>query len=118
KQQGTNVDIAVLSNKNTSELGRFVVSGQNRDLGSFKTPTLRNIDVTAPYMHDGSVKTLADVVSFYNLGGIDKEGDPVNDFQSGGIRPLNLSKEQQADLVEFLKTLTSPEFSKTAGVTP
>jgi cytochrome c peroxidase len=69
-------------------------------------------------MHDGSVKTLADVVTFYNLGGIDKQGNPINDFQSGGIRPLNLSKEQQADLVEFLKTLTSPEFSKTAGVTP
>jgi len=118
KQQGANVDIAVLSNKNTSELGRFAVSGQTRDLGGFKTPTLRNIEVTAPYMHDGSVKTLADVVSFYNLGGMDKQGDPVNDFQSGGMRPLNLSKEQQADLVEFLKALTSPEYAKTAGVAP
>jgi cytochrome c peroxidase len=118
KQQGANVDIAVLSNKNTSELGRFAVSGQNRDLGGFKTPTLRNIEVTAPYMHDGSVKTLADVVTFYNQGGIDKQGDPINDFQSGGIRPLNLSKEQQADLVEFLKALTSPEYVKTAGVAP
>jgi cytochrome c peroxidase len=118
KAKGANVDMAVLGNKNTSELGRFAVSGQTRDLGGFKTSTLRNIAVTAPYMHDGSVKTLADVVTFYNLGGIDKQGNPINDFQSGGIRPLNLSKEQQADLVEFLKTLTSPEFSKTAGVTP
>jgi cytochrome c peroxidase len=118
KQQGANVDMAVLSNDNTSELGRFAVSGQLRDLGGFKTPTLRNIDMTAPYMHDGSIKTLADVVTFYNQGGIGAQGHPVNDFQSGGIRPLNLSKEQQADLVEFLKALTSPEYAKTAGVAP
>lgn len=118
KTRGLNVDIAVLTNKNTSELGRFAITGQNRDLGGFRTPTLRNVAVTAPYMHDGSLKTLEDVVSFYNLGGIGKEGLPTNDFISGGIRPLNLSKEQQADLVAFLKTLTSPEYQKTAGVTP
>ena len=118
KQQGANVDIAVLSNKNTSELGRFAVSGQLRDLGGFKTPTLRNIAVTAPYMHDGSLKTLDEVVTFYNQGGISSQGNPINDFQSGGIRPLNLSKEQQADLVEFLKALSSPEYQKTAGVAP
>lgn len=116
KQQGANVDIAVLSNKNTSELGRFAVSGQLRDLGGFKTPTLRNIAQTAPYMHDGSLKTLEEVVTFYNQGGTNQNVAVINDFQSGGIRPLNLSKEQEADLVEFLKTLTSPEFSKTAGV--
>jgi cytochrome c peroxidase len=112
KADGLNVDIAVLSNKNVSELGRFVVTDQYRDLGSFKTPTLRNIDVTAPYMHDGSQATLAEVVDFYNNGGVLKEGDPVNAFQSGGIRPLNLSDQQKEDLVAFLKALTSPEYLK------
>ncbi len=112
KERGANVDIAVLSNKNTSELGRFVVTDEYRDMGSFKTPTLRNINETAPYMHDGSQQTLEDVVEFYNLGGLLEEGDPVNAFQSGGIRPLNLNDQQKEDLVEFLKALTSPEFKK------
>ena len=110
KAKGLNVDIAVLTNKNASELGRLVVTDQYRDIGSFRTPTLRNIDVTAPYMHDGSQATLEEVVDFYNNGGALKEGDPVNAFQSGGIRPLNLNEQQKEDLVAFLKALTSPEY--------
>ena len=110
KAAGTNVDIAVLSNKNTSELGRFAVSDQWRDMGGFKTPTLRNVARTAPYMHDGSLKTLEDVVEFYDKGGKVKDDDPVNGFQSGGIRPLNLTEEEQEDLVAFMKALTSPEY--------
>ena len=82
------VDVKVLTDKRTSELGRFAVTRGFDDLGSFKTPTLRNIAVTAPYMHDGSLKTLRDVVVHYNNGGVTNEGDPVNDFLSGGIRPL------------------------------
>jgi cytochrome c peroxidase len=109
KAKGAKVDVAVLTNKNVSELGRFAVSGEWRDIGAFKTPTLRNVAATAPYMHDGSLKTLEDVVDFYNNGGRVKKTDPFNDFQSGGIRPLDLSEQQKADLVEFMKTLTSPE---------
>ncbi|MCB2182450.1 MAG: hypothetical protein KQH63_10520 [Desulfobulbaceae bacterium] len=112
KAKGMNVDIAVLANQNTSELGRFVVSDEYRDMGSFKTATLRNINETAPYMHDGSQQTLEDVVDFYNNGGRVNEDDPINAFQSGGIRPLNLSDQQKDDLVVFLKALTSPEFLK------
>jgi len=110
KMNTTQVDVEVLTNKNTSELGRFAVSTESRDIGSFKTPTLRNVARTAPYMHDGSLETLKDVVKFYNNGGRVKESDPTYDFQSGGIRPLNLSDDQIDDLVAFLEALTSPEY--------
>lgn len=108
KKRGT--DIAVLSDAKTSSLGRYAVTRDLTDIGAFKTSTLRNIDLTAPYMHDGSLKTLEEVVQFYNNGGRLKESDSLPDLLSGGIRPLNLTKEQEADLVEFLKALTSPEF--------
>lgn len=110
KRKGVDVDIEVLTNKNTSELGRFVVSTELRDIGGFKTPTLRNVAKTAPYMHDGSLETLKDVVKFYNNGGRVKESDPIFDFQSGGIRPLDLSDGQIDDLVAFMEALTSPEY--------
>jgi cytochrome c peroxidase len=110
KKKGT--DIAVLSNTKTSSLGRYAVTRDLTDIGAFKTSTLRNIDLTAPYMHDGSLKTLKEVVQFYNNGGRLKESDPLPDLLSGGIRPLNLTEEQEADLVEFMKALTSPEFAR------
>jgi len=102
------VDVKVLTDARTSELGRFAVTRLFDDLGSFKTPTLRNIALTPPYMHDGSLKTLRDVMVHYNNGGVTKEGDPVNDFLSGGIRPLNLTEEQIDDVVAFMEALTSP----------
>jgi cytochrome c peroxidase len=105
------VDEVVLSDKRTSELGRLAVTRDLDDIGSFKTPTLRNIAVTAPYMHDGSLKTLNEVLVHYNNGGITEEGDRVNDFLSGGIRPLNLTDEQLSDLEAFMEALTSPEFA-------
>jgi cytochrome c peroxidase len=104
------VDMEVLTNKSSSELGRFALTTEFDDLGSFKTPTLRNIDVTAPYMHDGSLATLRDVIVHYNNGGVTVEGNPVNDFLSGGIRPLNLTDEEIDALVTFMEALTSPEF--------
>ena len=109
------VDIEVLTNPKTSELGRFAITSGFDDLGSFKTPTLRNIDLTAPYMHDGSLATLRDVVVHYNNGGVTVEGDPVNDFLSGGIRPLELTDEQIDDLVAFMESLTSPELAHLAA---
>ena len=109
------VDKQVLSDKRASELGRFAVTRGLDDLGSFKTPTLRNVAVTAPYMHDGSVKTLREVVVHYNNGGVTKPGDPVNDFLSGGIRPLNLTDPEIDDLVAFMETLTSPEHAPAAA---
>ena len=109
ERTASEVDVAVLGDKRTSELGRLVVTKGFDDIGSFKTPTLRNIAATAPYMHDGSIATLREVVVHYNNGGITDEGDPVNDFLSGGIRPLDLSDEEIDDLVAFMEALTSPE---------
>jgi cytochrome c peroxidase len=108
------VDVKVLTDKRTSELGRFAISKGFDDLGSFRTPTLRNIAATPPYMHDGSIATLREVVVHYNNGGVTNEGDRVNDFLSGGIRPLNLSDAQIDDLVAFMESLTSPEFAQAA----
>lgn len=109
------VDVKVLSDKRTSELGRLAVTRKLEDIGSFKTPTLRNVAVTAPYMHDGSKATLRDVVVHYNNGGVTNEGDRANDFLSSGIRPLNLSDDQIDDLVAFMEALTSPEFANLPG---
>ena len=111
KNKGGNVDVMVLSDKKTSELGRFVVTDELSKIGAFKTPTLRNVELTAPYMHDGSLQTLKDVVIHYNNGGVSKAGDHVNDFLSGGIRPLNLTEPQLGDLVAFMKALTSSKYA-------
>lgn len=110
KAAGADVDKAVLSDPKTSDLGRFAVTDQFDVIGAFKTPTLRNVAVTAPYMHDGSLKTLKDVVKHYNDGG-KSPGDPsVNDYLSGGIRPLDLTEQQSNDLVAFMETLTTPAY--------
>ncbi len=111
KATGMDVDKAVLSDKKSSELGRFAITETLDDLGAFKTSTLRNIAITGPFMHDGSLATLRDVVDHYNNGGVTRKGDRVNDFLSGGIRPLNLTEEQINDLVAFLESLTSPELA-------
>jgi cytochrome c peroxidase len=102
------VDVKVLTDPKTSELGRFAITRTFDDLGSIKTPTLRNVALTAPYMHDGSLATLRDVVVHYNNGGVTEEGGRVNDFLSGGIRPLDLSDAEIDDLVAFMEALTSP----------
>ncbi len=111
RRAGADVDRLVLGSLDLSELGRYAVTGWMTNVGAFKTPTLRNVARTAPYMHDGSLATLADVVDFYNNGGRLKESDPINPFQSGGIRPLGLSDAEKADLVAFLEALTSPQYS-------
>ena len=115
KKAGTSVDVTVLTKENMSELGRFAVTENFTEVGAFKTPTLRNIDLTAPYMHDGSLETLEDVVEFYNNGGRLKETDPLSPFLSGGIRPLDLTEQEKEDLVAFMKALTSPDIAKVAS---
>jgi cytochrome c peroxidase len=85
-----------------SELGRILVSYQILDLGSFRTPSLRNIARTAPYFHDGSARTLADVIRFYNQGGLQ------NLNREWDLNALALTDDEQRDLVNFLESLTSP----------
>ena len=106
------VDEKVLTDAKTSELGRFAVTRNTTEMGAFKTPTLRNIDLTAPYMHDGSLKTLEEVVDHYNRGGASTDKEVITPFLSGGIRPLNLTDQEKSDLVAFMKALTSQEFVK------
>ncbi|HET8670698.1 MAG TPA: cytochrome c peroxidase [Candidatus Saccharimonadales bacterium] len=86
-----------------SDLGRFLITLNAQDLGAFKTPTLRDIELTGPYMHDGSLRTLLDVVRFYNQGG---SKNPQIDKK---ITPLNLNEEEMNAIVEFLRSLTSDE---------
>lgn len=88
-----------------SEMGRFLVSKQRQDIGSFKTEQLRNVGLTAPYMHDGSLHTLWDVLDHYNKGG------ETNAYLDGGIEPLNLSENEINDVVAFLFALTDKRFS-------
>ena len=81
------------------DLGRFAVTKREDDRGKFKTPTLRGVALTAPYMHDGSMKTLQEVVEYYNKGGrTNPHLDPI-------LQPLHLSKDELDDLVAFLKSL-------------
>lgn len=79
--------------------GREAVTKKPTDRGKFKTPTLRGVRLTPPYMHDGSVKTLEEVVEFYNRGGT------ANPNLDPAMKQLGLSKEEVADLVAFLKSL-------------
>lgn len=81
----------------SDDVGRKAISKLAGDHGAMKTPTLREIARTAPYMHNGSLKTLEDVVAHYNKGGNN------NPFQDEEIHPLNLSPEEIADLVTFMK---------------
>jgi len=82
------------------DAGRVVVTGAVEDTGKFKTPTLREIERTAPYMHDGSIATLEEVVDFYDRGGND------NPFRDQELRSLRLTEEEKMVLVAFLRSLT------------
>jgi cytochrome c peroxidase len=90
-----------------SALGRFLITKQEKDIASFKTPNIRNILVTAPYFHDGSQETLWDVIDHYNKGaGLQ---DPYLDED---IQPLALTESQIDDLVAFMASLTSPAYKE------
>jgi cytochrome c peroxidase len=75
-----------------------------RELGQFKSPGLRNVEVTGPYMHDGRFATLEAVLDHYSSGG---KAHPNRDIR---VQPLNFTKSEQAALIAFLKTLTDQKF--------
>jgi len=89
-----------------SELGRFLVTQKKEDIGAFKTPFLRDVLLTGPYMHDGSLETLWDVVEFFNKGG------ERNPFLDAEMKPLGLTESEVDDLVNFLGALTSDRFAE------
>ncbi len=82
-----------------TDVGRYAVTKQDADRGLFRTPSLREVSKTAPYMHDGSLATLAEVVAFYDRGG----GDSAT--KDSRLAPLGLSEGERADLVAFLESL-------------
>ena len=82
------------------DLGRYAVTGQQEDRGKFKTPTLREVARTAPYMHDGSLASLIDVIDYYDRGG---NANPDLDPE---LQRLNLTVEEKQALVAFLGTLS------------
>ena len=94
-----------------SELGRYLLTQQRKDVGAFKTPTLRDIELTGPYMHNGSQKTLLDVVKFYSRG-----GEPNSNLDQR-MRALNLTDQEANDIVEFLRALTSDDVLREAQAT-
>ncbi|MEN6547038.1 MAG: cytochrome c peroxidase, partial [Armatimonadia bacterium] len=83
-----------------ADVGRYEVTKNRRDMGAFRTPTLRNVAITPPYLHDGSEPTLKAVIDLYDLGSVPNPNlDPM-------MLPLQLSRREKADLVEYLKALT------------
>jgi len=102
---GVYVDVAAtlittVAETKPNDLGRYEVTQKPEDLWKYKTPSLRNVSLTAPYMHNGTFATLQQVVEFYNRGGIANENlDPL-------IKPLNLTALEIADLTAFLESLT------------
>ncbi|MGA9769288.1 MAG: cytochrome c peroxidase [Blastocatellia bacterium] len=99
----------LLKQNGSFELGRFLVTSNSLDIGAYRTPSLRNVELTAPYFHDGSAATLNDVVKFYVNGG------KANSFRDWQLEPVSLSEEEQRDLVEFLKALTSDDARQMAA---
>ncbi|MGA8092739.1 MAG: hypothetical protein WB823_00570 [Steroidobacteraceae bacterium] len=87
----------IATNREIASLGRFAVTLRPVDIGRFKTPSLRNVAVTGPYMHDGSVRSLLDAVEL-----------ELYSRRDGEHRPIVLSEMEVDDIVEFLKSLTSP----------
>ena len=99
-QQFHNLGAGLSPEGELTDLGRYQVTHREGDQGKFRTPSLRNIAETAPCMHDGSLKTLREVVDFYVGGG------SSNPYRDPEIRPLNLTGQERSDLVPFLESLT------------
>lgn len=96
--------------KSAPALGRFLVTRNSLDIGAFKTPSLRNVELTAPYFHDGSAATLKDVVQFY------VRVSHSNVRRDWDLQPIQLTPADQDDMIAFLKSLTSNELRRTTAV--
>lgn len=99
-------DLSVISETKANDLGRYEITQDPQDRWKYKTPSLRNIALTAPYMHNGSLSSLEEVIRFYNQGGVGNETlDPL-------IKPLNLTETEIGELVAFLHALTGSNVSE------
>jgi cytochrome c peroxidase len=103
-------NIGLYNGVDRNDEGRYMISNNKNDLGKFKTPGLRNVAVTGPYMHDGRFKTLEQVVQYYNNPYMFVD-DPRN-MDSLLLFPLQLTNQDNADLVAFLKTLTDKKYER------
>ncbi len=103
-------NIGLFNDRDLADAGRFIITKNEADKGRFKTPGLRNVAVTGPYMHDGRFKTLEQVVSYYNTPFMFVD-DPVN-IDSALKTPLGLTQQEKKDLVAFLQTLTDKAYIK------
>lgn len=106
-------NIGLFNGKDLRDSGRMVVSGKTEDLGKFKISSLRNVAITAPYMHNGQFKTLEEVIEFYNDPG-KIVPDAVN-RDSLLAKPMGLTPQEKTDLKAFLLSLTDKRFSNLAG---
>jgi cytochrome c peroxidase len=104
-QKFHNIGVGVYGTR-LKDAGRYYVTGEDSDFGAFKTPTLRNVALTSPYMHDGSLPTLDAVVEFYNKGG------GANKNLDREMKPLHLTPPEKKSLVAFLKTLSDDQLSQ------
>ena len=95
-----------------NDLGLYTVTQDPNDRWKFRTPSLRNSEITGPYMHNGSLASLKDVVEFYNQGGVKEVGKMKNENISPLMFPLNLTETEVNQVVEFLKTLTGSNVDK------
>ncbi len=103
-------NIGLYNGKELNDVGRFAITKDSADLGKFKTPGLRNVAVTGPYMHNGMFSTLREVIDYYNQPSQFVNGSIATDTL---IRPLNLSATEKDDLEAFLRSLTGPAYEKT-----
>jgi cytochrome c peroxidase len=96
--------------------GLFEITNVPSDMGKFRAPTLRNIQLTAPYMHDGSITTLEEVIDFYSAGGrviesgVNAGDGRRNPFKSGFVSGFSITEQEKMDLITFLESLTDWEF--------
>jgi hypothetical protein len=102
--------IALFNGKDLNDSGRYLFTKNKADIGKFKTPGLRNVAITAPYMHNGMFATLEEVVDYYN-DPLKKIPDAI-DIDTALQKPLGLTNQEKKDLVAFLKTLTDKRFEQ------
>ena len=101
-------NIGLYNGKDLNDAGRYLITGDSLDRGKFKTPGLRNVAVTAPYMHNGMFETLDQVLAYYNAPGHFIDG--ALNIDSALRQPLRLTPAEKKDIIAFLKTLTDKAY--------